>query len=443
MCKSFFIIYCLLHILLNTLSRGRFKEKLNLNMKKLIQIVFCSILLFTFLLPNGFAQKRIAVMGSSTVFGYFPPSSGYTKDSAWVYKIKKYYKDLGVIDTLYNLGQLSTDCFEGMPSSYVPPAGFGYRMPNPNVNITRALNMVPKPDVIIVSYPSNSYDWISVEQVIICLQIIKDSANAKNIPCYITTTQPRNNFNAGERLKLKTLRNMIMAQFGQFAIDFYTDIVEEPTLQIKPIYNVGDGIHLTPSGHTILKDKVLEKNMLSAPLPLKFTLFKLGEYQQKVIIKWETQNEDANQHFIIEHSKDGINFNGIGNIAGKNGSVKNLYEFTHKPALNETQYYRIKSINAQGNSEYSSTASINLRTEILPVQIKFIQPEIIIYFNKEVSGTAFINIYTADGKRVHTTQYKVNGKDILRMKTNNLPAGSYAAKITYNQQNTTGRFIIP
>ncbi len=412
-------------------------------MNKLIQKVFLIFFLFTLLSTQGFTQKRIAVIGSSSVFGYFPPTSGYTKDSAWVYKLKKYYKDLRVIDTLYNLGQSSTDCFEGMPSSYVPPAGFGYRMPNPNINITKAINMVPKPDVIIVSYPTNSYDWISNEQVIKCLQIIKDSANAKNIPCYITSTQPRNTFSPSERLKLKTLRNMIMDQFGQFAIDFFTDLVEDSTLKIQPVYNIGDGIHLTPSGHTILKDKVLEKNMLSSALPLKFTLFKLGEYHQKVIIKWETQNEEANIKFIIEHSTDGRNFTVIGNIDGKNGPVKNRYEFLHKPTINEIQYYRIKSLTVQGSAEYSTTASIKLRTEILPVQIKFLQPQVIIYFNEEASGTALINIFAADGKTVQAMQYKVNGRDILRMKTNNLPSGSYSAKITYNQKNTTGRFIIP
>lgn len=412
--------------------------KMRLSLKTgLIAILFVSFL------SHANAQKRIAVIGSSSVVGYFPPSSGYTKDSAWVYKLKKYYKDLGIIDTLFNLGQSSTDCFEGMPSSYVPPAGFNYRMPNPNINITKAINMVPKPDVIIVSYPSNNYDWISNEQVISCLQIIKDSANAKNISCYITSTQPRNNFSASERLKLKNLRNMIMDHFGQFAIDFFTDIVEESTLNIKPEYNIGDGIHLTPSGHTILKDRVLEKNILSATLPLKFTEFRVAPFQQKIIVKWETENEEANQQFIIENSLDGRNFTAIGNLNGKLGSTKNKYEFIHRPANREKQFYRIKSVNVLGITEYSSIVSLKIKEDVLPVQFKFIQPQLIIYYNEAAPANASINIFSTDGKLVFSEQRKINSNEIVKLKINSLRKGTYSVKISYNHNKATGLFIVP
>lgn len=412
--------------------------KMRLSLKTgLIAILFVSFL------SHANAQKRIAVIGSSSVVGYFPPSSGYTKDSAWVYKLKKYYKDLGIIDTLFNLGQSSTDCFEGMPSSYVPPAGFNYRMPNPNINITKAINMVPKPDVIIVSYPSNNYDWISNEQVISCLQIIKDSANAKNISCYITSTQPRNTFSPSERLKLKNLRNMIMDHFGQFAIDFFTNIAEEPTLNIKPEYNIGDGIHLTPSGHTILKDRVLEKNILSATLPLKFTEFRVAPFQQKIIVKWETENEEANQQFIIENSLDGRNFTAIGNLNGKLGSTKNQYEFIHRPANREKQFYRIKSVNVLGITEYSSIVSLKIKEDVLPVQFKFIQPQLIIYYNEDAPANASINIFSTDGKLVFSEQRKINSNEVVKLKINSLRKGTYSVKISYNHNKATDLFIVP
>ena len=411
-----------------------------MKIKILIKTLVVSFLIFSFSTQIK-AQKRIAVIGSSSVAGYFPPASGFPKDSAWVYKLKKYYKDLGLIDTLYNLGQSSTDCFEGMPSSYVPPSG--YRLPNPNINITKAINMIPKPDVIIVSYPSNNYDWISTDQVINCLQIMKDSANANNITCYITSTQPRNTFSPSERLKLKTLRNLIIDHFGQFAIDFFTDIVEEPSLNILPLYNIGDGIHLTPAGHTVLKDKVLEKNILSGILPLKFTQFKLISFQQKVIVKWETQNEEAQQLFIIEHSLDGRNFSEIGRLAGKNAPLVNEYEFVHKPNMGSTQFYRIQSLSTNGNKTYSSIAKITAGKSILPVQIKFIQPQLVIYFNEGTTAKAIINIFASNGKLVQAEQRVINGTDIIRLKINNLPPGNYTTQISYHSNKYTGRFVIP
>ena len=196
---------------------------------------FLFLLLIISLTSSAQTYKRICVMGSSSAFGYFGNPPQYPSDSSWASKIKRYYTDLGVIDTLFNIAQSSTDCFTGMPSSYVPPAG--YNSPDPNINITRAVNLLPKPDVIIVNYPSNNYDWIPNDQIISCLQTIKDSANANNIQCYITTTQPRDNFSLAERQKLLDLKELIINTFGVWAINFWTDVVEDSTLDIRPEYS--------------------------------------------------------------------------------------------------------------------------------------------------------------------------------------------------------------
>src|SRR6201996_4520386 len=160
------------------------------------RIIYCMITMaiFVIIAANGFSQthKRIGVIGSSTSYGYFGNPPLYPKDSGWAYKIQKYYKDAGILDTVYNLAVVSADCYNGMPSSYVPPTG--RNLPDPVHNITAILNQVPKPDVIVVNYPTNSYDWLPNAEVIQCLQTIKDSANAQNVRCYITTTQPRNNY---------------------------------------------------------------------------------------------------------------------------------------------------------------------------------------------------------------------------------------------------------
>src|SRR4030095_1980287 len=85
--------------------------------------------------------KRIAVIGSSSAFGY-----GVPIDSSWANRVKAYYKAAGIIDTLYNIAVSSTDCYTGMPTGYVPPAG--RNLPDPLHNITKALSFIPKPDVI-------------------------------------------------------------------------------------------------------------------------------------------------------------------------------------------------------------------------------------------------------------------------------------------------------
>src|SRR6185436_346264 len=60
----------------------------------------------------------------------------------------------------------------------------------------------------------------------------------------------------------------IMNRFGNYAIDFYTDVTDAATYQILPIYSYGDGIHLNDRGHAVLFEKVKAKNIFgSAPPP--------------------------------------------------------------------------------------------------------------------------------------------------------------------------------
>ncbi|MDQ6890251.1 MAG: hypothetical protein M3Z56_08260, partial [Bacteroidota bacterium] len=174
-------------------------------MKKVLKSLFFLLIVFIFhSTTDAQPYKRICVMGSSTAWGYFrdpnPPHNPlYPRDSAWTFKLSVYYKNLGLIDTLFNIAQVSTDPYTGMPSSYVPPAG--RNLPDSRYNITNAVNLIPKPDVIIVNYPSNNFDWQTTQEILFCLQTIKDSANAAGIQCYITTTQPRNTFSPAERQK--------------------------------------------------------------------------------------------------------------------------------------------------------------------------------------------------------------------------------------------------
>ncbi len=408
---------------------------------KLFPISLC--LVFCFLTLKVLSQKRIAVIGSSSAAGYFPVSSGYPKDSAWVYKIKKHFKDLGIIDTLFNLAQSSTDCFEGMPTSYIPPTGFNYRLPNPNINITRAVNLIPKPDVIIVNYPSNSYDWIANDQVITCLQIIKDSANAKNIPCFITTTQPRDGFSATERQKLKTLRDMILARFGEYAIDFFTDIVEEPGLTIKTQYAIGDGVHLNPEGHTVLKNKVLEKNIFLVIVPVRFgDLFAITQ-DKKIILKWKTLFETNINQFIIETSTDGIYFKELATIPSRfYSSTTQQYSFMHNTPENGENWYRIVAISASGLKLYSNIAIVKFnKSSSEKVNIMAVDNRIILSFKKIPKTAVIITFIDSQGKLFYKKQLEVINTKSYTLPVSDFPAGKYFIQCFFDNNKETGQFV--
>ena len=391
----------------------------------------------------GFSQKHIAIIGSSSAAGYFPASSGLPKDSAWAFKLKKHYKDFGIIDTIINLAQSSTDVFEGMPSSYVPPASTGYHNPNPAINITKAVNLIPKPDVIIVNYPSNSYDWLPLAQVMSCLQTIKDSANIKNIKCYITTTQPRDGFSPSERQKLKTLRDMILTQFGEFAIDFFTDIAQEPSLAIKTEYAIGDMVHLNPAGHTILKNKVLEKNIFFNLVPVKFSELIASVKADKVILQWKTYTENNNREFIIETSRDGIVFKPLGTVAGKlNSSTTQQYSFTdHHPAAGQN-YYRLAAISTFGEKEYSKIISIKFDNKPAAAFTATTSGGVLaLNFNQAITNSVMVTIYTLQGSIAFSKKINIQGSTSYSVNIATLPAGKYFVRAIVNDRKESVQFV--
>ncbi|MEO8110603.1 MAG: T9SS type A sorting domain-containing protein [Ginsengibacter sp.] len=330
-------------------------------MNKKLLTLFFSLLFFIFALQvTAQPYKRICVIGSSTAWGYFGsanPSLGlYPRDSAWTFKLSKYYQNLGQIDTLFNIASVGTDPYSGMPSSYTPPGG--RNTPDGRYNITRAVNFVPKPDVIIVNYPSNNYDWQTNQEILFCLQTIKDSANAAGIQCYITTTQPRNTFNAAERQKLKDLRDIILNRFGIYGIDFFTDIVEEPSLNILPIYSLGDGIHTNPAGQTVLEQKVIEKDILLNTLAVNFLNVSGVKEKAKSKISWSISGDKSLNQFIIERSSNAKDFDEVGKVTAVKSMGIQKYEFIDDKPSNSVNYYRIEAIETGNQKIFSKVVAI-------------------------------------------------------------------------------------
>lgn len=263
-----------------------------------------AICLFVIPITTSSQLKRIAVIGSSTATGYGLPGyiSGNNSSApdSWVNKLKRYYKDGGVIDTIYNIAQSTTDCYMGMPTGYEPPEGRS--APNPNLNITKALSFIPKPNVIIVNYPTNCYDWLNITEIMNCFRTIYKCANNEGVQCFIATTQPRNTFSFVERQKLRILKDSITAAFGMYSIDFWTDVVQPPDLTIKTDYANGDGVHFNVAGHNVLYQKAVQRNIFnpSNPLPVRFKYVKPKRIDAETIeIEFMmAETEHLEQYFV-------------------------------------------------------------------------------------------------------------------------------------------------
>ncbi|MBL0146615.1 MAG: T9SS type A sorting domain-containing protein [Chitinophagaceae bacterium] len=92
----------------------------------------------------------------------------------------------------------------------------------------------------------------------------------------------------------------------------------------------------------------------AGPLAIGLTNFSAAAQENISLLKWNTSYETNNKTFVIEHSKDGINFSTVGEVKGKgNSSYTSTYSFTHYNPINGKNYYRLKSIDVDGKFSYS------------------------------------------------------------------------------------------
>lgn len=127
-----------------------------------------------------------------------------------------------------------------------------------NRNIEAALAL--DPDIIIVSLPSNDPSFNTNEVFLNNLRTIFNECRERNVHCFITTTQPRTEYNSTLQQQLYDAAQLIKQEFKQYAVDVLTPLADPYTVQfparIKDIYNA-DTIHVNNAGHIVLRDTII------------------------------------------------------------------------------------------------------------------------------------------------------------------------------------------
>jgi lysophospholipase L1-like esterase len=314
----------------------------------------CLLAGFLLMAAPGYSQATMAIVGSSTSACTGPSSTA----TCYVGRLRTFYNQQPPSDTTIDNGFAvgGYNCYRGMPSSYIPPYSEPSRQPDPAHNITAALAI--NPDVVLVNYPTNDYDVLRIDSIMYCLRTIRDSANKKGVPCFVTSTQPRTAFNAAGRAKLKELHDSIMQEMGFFAVDFWTGIADPADYSILPAYSQGDGIHLNDAGHDILFQRVLAKATFNVTLPATFLQFNTTSKNNSNIISWITAREKEVDLYEIERSADGRSFSTIARVSANNGQGTNQYQYTDLQPLSTVNYYRIIIVDKDGKKKASPVMTV-------------------------------------------------------------------------------------
>ncbi len=207
----------------------------------------------TFTISSDTTSCTIVVLGSSTAAG----TGASRPDSAWVNRFANSLAD----DTRYeviNLARGGANSYNILPTgSSVPPVN-AFNVDTER-NVTRALTF--DPFAIIVNMPSNdAANNVTAAEQILNFRLIAEPALARGVKVYVATTQPRNFTNPAQVAIQRATRDSILAEFGEFAINFWEDLATEDGF-IDPDLDSGDGVHVNDAGHRLLFERVAAKQL--------------------------------------------------------------------------------------------------------------------------------------------------------------------------------------
>jgi len=199
-------------------------------------------------------EFHVAVIGSSTAAGSGPMYS----DSTWVNRYRAYLQSINPNNQVTNLAIGGTTTYHIMPDWFTAPVG--RPASNPNNNISQAIALGA--DAIIVNMPSNDTgNGFGTNEQMGNFHTLFNHGDSLGIPVWVCTTQPRNYGPAQIQIQVE-VRDSILAAFGPYAIDFWSQIAL-PNSTIDPQYDSGDGVHLNDAGHGILWSRVVQAQILA------------------------------------------------------------------------------------------------------------------------------------------------------------------------------------
>ena len=163
------------------------------------------------------------------------------------------------------------------------------------------------------------------------------------------------------------------------------------------------------------------------PLPVRLGDIKAYEKQQGIHIDWTAYSEQNLSHYEIERSADGSSFAAAGTVTARNLSADTKYNWYDATPLRGTNFYRIKSVDADGQLTYSPVMKVNLDKSIKGFTV-YPNPVTGGYLSVQSSdlsrGDYTVKIYSSGGQQVVAQRFNHSGGAVN--KTIQLPAGTKA-----------------
>ena len=172
------------------------------------------------------------------------------------------------------------------------------------------------------------------------------------------------------------------------------------------------------------------------PLPIELLYFDGEIVAEDNLLTWATVSEQNNDYFTLERSRNGLNFEVLGIIAGAGTSTNTLHynQFDYDP-FDGTSYYRLKQTDFDGQYMYSQIIALNRGIQQAVLSDLFPNPannSVNFELNTPKSGTVNVDMFDNTGRLIATQIYEAHaGSNNFNIDISQFARGVYSTVIQF------------
>lgn len=173
-------------------------------------------------------------------------------------------------------------------------------------------------------------------------------------------------------------------------------------------------------------------------LPVEWLYFKGMSHVSYNTLEWGTSSEENTDHFEVERSKDGVNFEYIGKVQANGNSTEVMnYSFDDFRPSRGDNYYRIKLVNKDGTTELTEIVVLNnnstLNANVYPNPVI---DEVFYNYSTDKVENVSIEILDMLGRVIISKNVNTeSGINNIKTRTADLVPGAYIMKVTHSSSN--------
>lgn len=190
------------------------------------------------------------------------------------------------------------------------------------------------------------------------------------------------------------------------------------------LFNGGSG-----RGNTQLKSKKISLSGIVSPGFARVSQSAILDFRaihrnNRIRLNWRAENQEILDHFVVERSNDGIDFNSVGFVSSGSDHNTGVFSFPHSGSGSGTEYFRLLEVFKDSSFSYSSVLKVATSSENESISLYPNPVQDKLNVSLPVSGRPEkIQIFDHAGQLVK--EVDVLGRDKVEINTGDLPAGLY------------------